>query len=413
MVWENDTTLVLFVFVVIVAVGIVSILKLTKNKTRRMSHLRLFIQALAVVAVFMGLVIGPFEQTRYLPLGISPRDRLIGTGFFGTQFPDGISFPVLACYYPNGRTVTCPIWQLQAYTFPFWDIGRGYDVFYSTIGLEKLAIVVGLLIGMSVLLGRFFCGWLCPFGLYMDLLSKIRKFFRKRHLSFSKKTNTALGQSRYIIIATFLILSVIFGSYAISGTELIPGTIPGGPLGTEAGIVGQLNEPFCLVCPMRPLCVLSEVGLGYMNWDYVSAITYGPFYISGFYITSLNMTVLVVVTILSLAYRRFWCRICPLGGLTALFSTFSPFKKIALTRLDKNEETCTKCGICKRVCPTQVTEVYDMKGGDVTVSGCMLCFRCVEMCPEKGTLKVKFAGRDVVQSRNWLEASINKEERTS
>lgn len=411
MVWENDSTLVLPVFGVIALLGLLAILKLTKNKTRRISHIRLFIQFLAVVAIFMGLVIGPFEQARYLPLGISPRDRLIGSEFLGTQFPDGISFPVLACYYPNGRTLTCPIWQLQAYTFPFWNIGRGYDVFYSTIGLEKIAIVVGLLIGMSILLGRTFCGWLCPFGLYMDLLSKIRKFFGKRHLSFSKKTNTALGQFRYIIIAAFLILSVIFGSFAIFGTELIPGTIPGGPLGTEAGIVGQLNEPFCLVCPMRPLCVLGEVGLGFMKWDYVSAITYGPFYISGFYITSLNMTVLIIVTILSLAYRRFWCRICPLGGLTALFSTFAPFKKIALTRLHKNEETCTKCGICKRVCPTQVTEVYDMKGGDVTVSGCMLCLRCVEMCPEKGTLKVKFAGKDFARSRNWLEPSINKDKK--
>ena len=124
----------------------------------------------------------------------------------GNQFPDGISFPVLACYYPNGRTVTCPVWQLQAYIFPFWNIGRGYDVFYSTQGLERLAIVVGILVGMSILLGRFFCGWLCPFGLYMDLLSKIRKFFGKHHLSLSKKSNTALGQLRYIIIAAFLVL---------------------------------------------------------------------------------------------------------------------------------------------------------------------------------------------------------------
>ena len=116
------------------------------------------------------------------------------------------------------------------------------------------------------------------------------------------------------------------------------------------------------------------------------------------------MTILILVTILSLAYRRFWCRICPLCGLTALFSTFWPFKRIALTRLHKKEELCTKCGICKRVCPTQVTEVYDLKGGDVTVSGCMLCLRCVEMCPEKGTLKLKFAGKDVVESRNWVES---------
>jgi hypothetical protein len=33
----------------------------------------------------------------------------------------------------------------------------------------------------------------------------------------------------------------------------------------------------------------------------------------------------------------------------------------------------------------------------------MLCLRCVEMCPESECLKVKFAGKTVFKSRNWLE----------
>jgi ferredoxin-type protein NapH len=403
MTFEVSNSITVGIFLAIVVAGIIAILKLTKNKTKRVSNLRLFIQIAAVVVVFMGLILGPFGTTRWLPLGISPRDRLIGNEFLGNQFPDGLSVPVLGCYYGNGRTVTCPVWQLQAYVFPFWNYARGYEVLYSTSGLEKLAIVFGLVITMSIVLGRFFCGWLCPFGLYMDLMIRLRKIFGRRHLSFSKNTNEKLGQLRYVIIAVFLVLSVIFGSQAILGTQLIPGTTPGGPEGTEAGIVFNINEPFCLVCPMRPLCVLVQCGLGFMSFSYVSQITYGPLYITGFYVTSLNLTVLILVTILALAYRRFWCRICPLGGLTALFSTFTPFKQIALTRLHKDEVKCTKCGVCKRVCPTQVTEVFDKKGGDVTVSGCMLCLRCVEMCPYKDTLKVKFAGKTVMKSRNWLE----------
>jgi formate hydrogenlyase subunit 6/NADH:ubiquinone oxidoreductase subunit I len=47
--------------------------------------------------------------------------------------------------------------------------------------------------------------------------------------------------------------------------------------------------------------------------------------------------------------------------------------------------------------------VFDQKGGDVTVSDCILCFRCVEMCPYEDTLKVKVAGKTVFRSRNWLE----------
>jgi len=401
--WENSSAVVLLVYAAIVLVGIYVIFRLAKDKTNKVSSLRLFIQIAAVFAVFMGLILGPFNVPIFQPLGSSPRDRLVGANFFGNQFPDGLSVPILACYYPNGRTVTCPIWQIQAYIFPFWNYPRGYEVFYSTSGLEKLAIVFGLVAVASVVLGRFFCGWLCPFGLYMDMLTRIRKALRLRHLRFSDKTNTALGQSRYIIIAVFLILSVIFGSYAIFGTQLIPGTRPGGPEGTEAGNVGYLNEPFCLVCPMRPLCVLVECAIGSMKWSYVSQIAYGPLWITGGYLTSINLAILIAFTILALAYRRFWCRICPLGALTALFSTFTPFKQIALTRLVKNEQKCTKCGVCKRVCPTQATQVYEKKGGDVTESRCILCARCVEICPYEEALELKVAGKTVMKSRNWLE----------
>jgi polyferredoxin len=402
MIWENSSILVGSVFSIIVLLGIFIILSLVKDRTKKVSTLRLFIQIAAVVVVFMGLILGPFNTPLWAPLGPAPRDRLVGTEFFGNQFPDGLSVPILACYYASGRTVTCPIWQIQAYIFPFWSHDIGYFVNYSTSGLEMLVIVFGLVIVMSVILGRFFCGWICPFGLYMDLITRIRKVFRKKHLSFSEKSNTAIGQLRYIIIALFLILSVIFGSYSIFGTEIISGTIPGGPLGTEAGVVVFLNEPFCLVCPVRPLCVLVLSGLGYMDFEYVSQITYGPFWINGYYLTSINMFVLIAITGLSFAYRRFFCRICPMGALTAIFSTFTPFKQVALTRLNKDEQKCTKCGVCKRVCPTQATDMYEKKGGDVTESRCMLCARCIEMCPYEGALRLDFAGKTVMRSRNWL-----------
>jgi ferredoxin len=402
MTWELPSNIALPVFAAIILVGIYLILKLAKNKTSKVSSLRLFIQINSVIAIFMGLILGPFDTPLWQPIGPSPRSLLVGASFLKNQFPDGFSVPALACYYSNGRTVTCALWQLQAYIFPYWNYSNGYNAIYSTSGLEKIGIVIALLIIASVILGRLFCGWLCPFGLYMDLLTRIRKTSRLRHLHFSKKTNAAIAQSRYIIIAVILILSVIFASYAIFGAQLIPGTTPTGPTG-QSGNVGTLDEPFCLVCPMRPLCILIESVLGEMKWSYISKIATGPLWITGFYITSINVAVLVVVTILALAYRRFWCRICPLGGLTALFSTFTPFKQIAMTRLNKNEQKCTKCGVCKRVCPTQSTMMYEKKGGNVTESRCILCARCVEECPYEGALTIRVAGKTMMKSRNWLE----------
>jgi ferredoxin-type protein NapH len=408
MVTEYSPYIVVPLFFLIVAIGIILILKLSKDKTRKFSSLRLFIQVAAVVGIFMGLLIGPFNVAIFAPLGPSPRDNLLGGQLLGNQFPDGFSVPFLSCYYPNGRTVTCAIWQLQAYVFPFWNYPRGYEVTYSTSGLEKLAIVVGSLIAACVVLGRSFCGWICPFGLYQDLLTRLRKSARLRHFSTSIKTNKKLGQVSYLIIAAFMILSVIFASYAIFGTELVPGTVPGGPEGTEAGIVSNINEPFCLVCPARPLCIGIELITGSMNWSYVSQIAYGPFWVSGFYLTSINVIILIIVTLLALAYRRAWCRICPMGGITALFSTFTPFKQIALTKLQKDEQKCTKCGVCKRVCPTQATDMYEKKGGDVTESRCILCARCVEICPYEGALELTFAGKTVCKSRNWLDKEKTK-----
>lgn len=403
MTWKVPSNIALPLYAAAILIGIYLILKLDKDKTSKISSLRFFIQVCGVIAIFMGLVLGPFDVPLWRPMGVSPRSLLLGSTLLKNQLPDGISVPVLACYYSNGRTVTCPIWQLQAYIFPYWNYSNGYNAIYSTSGLEKIGVVIGLLMIASIILGRAFCGWLCPFGLYQDVLTRIRKSTRLKHLHFSQNTNTALGQSRYVIIAAFLIISVVFASYSIFGTQLIPGTTPAGPTG-QAGIGGSLDEPFCLVCPMRPLCILIECALGEMKWSYISQIaSESPYWLSSFYVSSIDLAVLAVVTILALAYRRVWCRICPLGGLSALFSTFTPFKQIAMTRLKKDEQKCNKCGICKRVCPTQATAVYEKKGGDVTESKCILCARCVEECPYKGALSLNVAGKTVVESRNWLE----------
>ena len=121
---------------------------------------------------------------------------------FSVNFPTAFLFLFSPASILPGRTVTCPIWQLEAYIFPFWSSNlTGYIVYYTTTGLERLAIVIGLLGVMSIALGRSFCGWVCPFGLYMDLLSRLRKFTRKRHLNFTKEGNTKLRQFSYIIIA--------------------------------------------------------------------------------------------------------------------------------------------------------------------------------------------------------------------
>ncbi len=379
-----------------VSVGVVAVTTGRKNKTRSISSLRFFVQIGFIFLIFVGMFVDhqilsvPAEQ-------IMPHEYLIVTDVFGVSMPDGVPVTFFGCYYPCGKTVTCALWEIQTYIYPFWDTGRGWGVDYVSSGIMRLAVVFGAVILLSVFLGRFFCGWVCPFGLYMDVLSRLRKALRIEHRNFSDRFNERFHQLSYVILALLIILSVIFGSQAIAGTQLVPGTEKGG------FVYNYFSAPFCQVCPMKPLCVLLQTSVGLMRPEWLVESTTGQFYQLGFYLTSLNLFVLGIVTVAAFFFRRSWCRICPLGGLIALFNRFPPFKWISGVRLDKVEEKCTKCGICKRVCPTQVKEVYDGKGGDVTSSNCILCLRCVEMCPYEDCLKFKVAGKTVCKSRNWLE----------
>jgi polyferredoxin len=110
----------------------------------------------------------------------------------------------------------------------------------------------------------------------------------------------------------------------------------------------------------------------------------------------------------SLLFRRVWCRFCPTGASLAVINRFKGFKWAPLLHIEKDEEKCTKCGVCKRVCQSQVQDVYEQKGGKIDTSMCMLCFRCAEMCPYEDTLKVKFGSKTVFKSRNWLEPSTSE-----
>ena len=381
--------------VVAIGVALVAITLGTRKKTRKISSTRLFVQILIIFVLFFGVFID-HQYTPYPAVQLSTHEFTIGAGSQSIM-PDGLPIPAFSCWFPCGRLFTCPLWQLQTYIYPFWNAGHGWGVDYSISGLERIGIVVGIVIVAAVLLGRFWCGWVCPFGLYMDLMSRLRKALKIKHRSFSPGFNAKLHQLSYIIMALIIILSVVFASQLIAGTQLVPGTQQGGFIST------YYPAPFCQVCPMKPLCLLVEVGAGVMQSGWVLGTTTGQFWQLGQYVTSLNLFALAIVTAAAFFFRRSWCRICPLGGLIALFNRFPPFRWISGVRLEKAEEKCTKCGVCKRVCPTQVTEVYEGKSGDVATSNCLMCLRCVEMCPEKDCLQFKFAGKTVCRSRNWLE----------
>ncbi|MCL1971274.1 MAG: hypothetical protein FWF66_07480 [Candidatus Bathyarchaeota archaeon] len=231
----------------------------------------------------------------------------------------------------------------------------------------------------------------------MDIENAVRKTLKIRYRLLPDGLNRFLHRGRYIILEVFLFLPIVLWSLN-SPSNL-----------TVAGVMAKLFAgPFrpynVLIEPLVPFIVpwTGQLTLGTVNFSYP--------YVSSFvtFIEALPgrtfAVMFVVVTLMGAFFiRRIWCRFCPTGSSLSAINQFKVFKGVPLLYVEKDEEKCTKCGICKRVCLVQVNEVYEQKGGKIGTSQCILCARCVEMCPYEDALKVKLGKKDVFKSRNWLE----------
>jgi polyferredoxin len=256
------------------------------------------------------------------------------------------------------------------------------------------SVVLGAIVFVTIFFGRFFCGWICPFGLYMDLITQVRKSFKIRYRNLSEKLNKQLHRLRYLIVLVVLILPFLLGAMDPNvWLSFVFFTGPFRPL-----IVFFLGPLEPLIIPWPGLVGFNGHSLSYPYIREIIAFSSGPFFVA------FNVLLFVVLTAVgSFFVRRFWCRFCPTAVSIAALDRFTHFKWLPVTHLNKVEEKCTKCGICKRVCPLQVTEVYEQKGGNITTSMCMLCLRCVEMCPYEGCLKANFNSKTFFKSRDWLK----------
>lgn len=232
----------------------------------------------------------------------------------------GICFPGLNCYSCPGAIAACPIGALQAeltergFRFPFY--------------------VLGFLVVFAAIFGRGVCGFLCPFGLFQDLLNKI---------PFPKKLRSLPGEKilrgiKFLLLTLFVILLPIF----------------------VVDIVGQGSPWFCkYICPAG---TLSGAILMIKNPLLRNAL--------GF-LYAWKLFLLIFTIFLSIILYRPFCRyFCPLGGFYGLFNGVSLF------RYSVEEDQCIRCGKCQRVCPFDIP-VYDQPNA----IDCIRCGRCIDHCP--------------------------------
>lgn len=242
--------------------------------------------------------------------------------------------PGLNCYSCVGALGSCPIGSLQAV------LGKngGRISFY----------VVGFLMMIGSLLGRFVCGWLCPFGFFQDLLHKIP--FPKKIRTLPKEK--ILVKLKYLILLVFVILLPLF----------------------LVNDIGNSYPYFCkYICPAGtleggiPLVLLNEAIRGTI----------------GFLFAWKNIILIVTIILSIIVYRPFCKLICPLGAIYSLFN------KVSFYKYRVNESQCIHCGKCARVCQMNVDPVKDANDLE-----CIRCGDCRRACP-KGAIELLIANKKI------------------
>ncbi len=278
------------------------------DKIRKIKkHLRLWVQVL-FAALTNGYAIGFLEGKIYT----GPLKHLC--------------VPGLNCYSCPGALGSCPIGSLQAVLG-----SRNYKISYY---------ILGFLLLVGSIFGRFVCGWLCPFGLVQDLLHKIPFPWKRKNLPGHR----VLIWLKYVVLAAFVIVLPL--------------------LATD--FLGQGDPWFCkYICPGGTM--FAGLPLVITNETLRSAI--------GF-LFDWKVLLLIVFLVGSLAYYRPFCKyVCPLG---AVYSLFNP---IAFYRYSVDETKCTSCGCCKKACKMDIAVWKEPNSRE-----CIRCGDCMRACPEQAIM---------------------------
>lgn len=244
----------------------------------------------------------------------------------------------------------------------------GLTTMVATRHIIAVMLFYGLpIVVLTVLAGRFFCGWICPLGVALDATDAI--FFRKqRRIVRSDSRQIGLRNIKYYVLAAMLLAALIGSQFAymmdpitIITRAFTFGVYPIVTLATKAGI----KLPF----------VPSDVQY-FFRFNFLAA------------------GILIGILALNSISRRFWCRnLCPLGALQGLLSRFSIVRRIV-------KPDCIGCKKC----------IPDCKMGAIAddptqyqASECIYCYSCTSVCPAHSTRIAPSAASEGYHSELNLE----------
>ena len=237
-------------------------------------------------------------------------------------------------YQGKGKSVCVP--GLNCYSCPAASGACPIGSFQAVVGSSKFGFsyyITGFLILLGVLLGRFICGFLCPFGWLQELLHNIPS------KKLSTKKLKPLTYLKYIIL---LLAVVLLPALAVND-------------------VGMGDPFFCkYICPQGVL--EGAIPLSLVNEGIRAAL--GTLFVQKLFI------LLAAVALSILFYRPFCKWICPLGAFYALLN------KISLLEIKMDEQKCVSCGKCAASCKMDVDVRKTPNHAE-----CIRCGKCITACP--------------------------------